>query len=372
MDRHKLLLDDSSISSTSSSSSSSCAMSIGFETTPSSRGSLFLPKEDSATQHFYGALVIVKPGINNVHSLQADRPGYGTGSIFDSTMNLVNAMMGSGIIGLPLALALCGFWPGLLCSVLEAGLTCMAMHILVLCGVRTGQYTLADLCLACPWLGGRFGVHAINLLLIFHTAGTAISYYICKFRSPQRKTMGSIWIACSAGWYATRLDIASYSSHGSSDTCRCELWPLVCTFSNWGRGGVISLTLSKLIGYVYLEFATLFTTIHGSARKMVYTWRYASSIGHLRCCCPSTSLRTAFGSDTSWLVVIEHQLLMVWLFPRCGDPGTLVRMLSERVWDLPQPARSTSFSILASQRMVHCHQFHHQHVLCRTRLPLLW
>ncbi|KAI7883650.1 hypothetical protein K492DRAFT_184850 [Lichtheimia hyalospora FSU 10163] len=86
----------------------------------------------------------------NVGALQADRPGYGTCSILSSSMNLVNAMMGSGIIGLPLALYLCGFWAGIAMSIIIAGFTCMAMHLLVLSGVRSGQYTLVDLCRSLP------------------------------------------------------------------------------------------------------------------------------------------------------------------------------------------------------------------------------
>lgn len=116
----------------------------------------------------------------NMGALQADRPGYGTCSILSSSMNLVNAMMGSGIIGLPLALYLCGFWAGIAMSITIAGLTCMAMHLLVLSGVRSGQYTLADLCRVS--LLGRHGGQAINLMLVFHTAGTAVSYYICKYK----------------------------------------------------------------------------------------------------------------------------------------------------------------------------------------------
>lgn len=114
----------------------------------------------------------------DLQALQAERPGYGTSSVFGSSMNLLNAMMGSGIIGLPLALCLCGFWLGLVSSVLVAVLTCIAMHLLVLCSIRSRQYTLGDLCRTC--LLGKAGSHVVNFLLFFHTAGTAVSYYICK------------------------------------------------------------------------------------------------------------------------------------------------------------------------------------------------
>ena len=126
----------------------------------------------------YGAIIDNTTTAASVEALQADRPGYGTTSTTGSCMNLVNAMMGSGIMGLPLALRLCGLWTGLLCSVIIAILTGIAMQLLVLAGIQSGQYTMADL--ARVSLLGMWGSHLVNSLLVFHTAGTAVSYYICK------------------------------------------------------------------------------------------------------------------------------------------------------------------------------------------------
>ncbi|KAG1088606.1 hypothetical protein G6F42_020221 [Rhizopus arrhizus] len=80
-------------------------------------------------------------------------------SVMGSSLNLVNAIMGTGIIGLPLALHLCGFWVGLLFSVLIAYLTCFTMHITILCGLATQTFSLVALC---------------EKLI----AGTAVSYYL--------------------------------------------------------------------------------------------------------------------------------------------------------------------------------------------------
>ena len=126
----------------------------------------------------YGTIIDNTITVASVEALQADRPGYGTTSTTGSCMNLVNAMMGSGIMGLPLALRLCGLWTGLLCSVIIAILTGIAMQLLILAGIQCGQYTMADL--ARVSLLGIWGSHLINFLLVFHTAGTAVSYYICK------------------------------------------------------------------------------------------------------------------------------------------------------------------------------------------------
>ncbi|CAO3625281.1 unnamed protein product [Cunninghamella echinulata] len=111
----------------------------------------------------------------DIESLQSTLPGYGTSSISGSTMNLTNAQMGTGIVCLPLALHLCGFWVGIICSILIAYLTCMAMHLTVICGIKSNRYSLGELC---EILLGSYGYKLCNLVLIFHTTITAISYYI--------------------------------------------------------------------------------------------------------------------------------------------------------------------------------------------------
>ncbi|ORX62267.1 hypothetical protein DM01DRAFT_1298902 [Hesseltinella vesiculosa] len=90
-------------------------------------------------------------------------------------MNLVNAMMGSGIIGLPLAIHLCGFWLGIVCSILMGILTCLAIHLTVVCGMHANCYGLDSLC---GLLFGRYGHFVCNLVLLFHTGITSVSYYI--------------------------------------------------------------------------------------------------------------------------------------------------------------------------------------------------
>jgi sodium-coupled neutral amino acid transporter 11 len=98
-------------------------------------------------------------------------------SMMGASVNLVNAMMGTGIIGLPLALHLCGFWLGLFFSVIIAYITCMTMHITILCGIKTQTNSLVSLS---QKIIGNTGSRIINFIIFFHTAGTAVSYYICK------------------------------------------------------------------------------------------------------------------------------------------------------------------------------------------------
>ncbi|KAI8078081.1 transmembrane amino acid transporter protein-domain-containing protein [Gilbertella persicaria] len=96
-------------------------------------------------------------------------------SSLGAAMNLVNAMMGTGIIGLPLALHLCGFWLGVAFSVLIACLSCLTMHITIVCGMKTQTTSLVSLV---ERLVGPFGSSIMNFIVFFHTAGTAISYYL--------------------------------------------------------------------------------------------------------------------------------------------------------------------------------------------------
>jgi hypothetical protein len=98
-------------------------------------------------------------------------------STLGASLNLFNAIMGTGIIGLPLALHLCGFWTGLFFAVSIGYLTCMAMHITILCGLHTKTVSLPGLCGS---MLGHVGSHIINFIIFFHTAGTAVSYYMCN------------------------------------------------------------------------------------------------------------------------------------------------------------------------------------------------
>jgi hypothetical protein len=130
-------------------------------------------------------------------------------SSFGASLNLVNAMMGTGIIGLPLALHLCGFWVGLSFSILIAYLTCFTMHITILCGLKTNTNSMVSLCNA---LIGYIGAHIVNFIIFFHTAGTAVSYYLCTYYCIKRKKIFSLYsnIPC----YSTRRYIAWPSSTG--------------------------------------------------------------------------------------------------------------------------------------------------------------
>lgn len=109
--------------------------------------------------------------------LQADRPGYGSRSKIECAFNLVNSIVGAGIIGLPFAIYLAGFWVGILLSVLVAILSQLGLHMLIVSGQRTNTYKFADLM---EFVLGPFGYYLLNFLILVQAGGACVSYFICK------------------------------------------------------------------------------------------------------------------------------------------------------------------------------------------------
>ena len=114
----------------------------------------------------------------NLDLLQSDRPGYGTRNIVEVSFNMVNATVGAGVIGLPMALLLAGFVNGIILSVIVGLLTFAAVYGMILAGRRLGVYKFAALG---EHVMGRFGFHTLNLMLFIQSAGSCISYFIRRF-----------------------------------------------------------------------------------------------------------------------------------------------------------------------------------------------
>lgn len=128
---------------------------------------------DDVISASYGS--IVKKDVEDNSTIIIQQP---LSSTMGASVNLVNAMMGTGIIGLPLALHLCGFWLGIGFILATAYLTCMTMYITIICGLKTNTLSLVALS---QKLIGRTGSYIVNFIIFFHTAGTSVSYYICMY-----------------------------------------------------------------------------------------------------------------------------------------------------------------------------------------------
>lgn len=126
----------------------------------------------------YGSIESVPITQEDADLLQASKPGYGTRSVLEVSLNIVNATVGSGIIGLPFALLLAGFTTGIAISVFVSILTFFAIYSLVLTGQKSQIYDFASLAKLAM---GQFGFHMLNLMLFIQSAGSVISYFICEY-----------------------------------------------------------------------------------------------------------------------------------------------------------------------------------------------
>ncbi|KAJ2708770.1 hypothetical protein H4R19_004584, partial [Coemansia spiralis] len=89
--------------------------------------------------------------------------------------NLVNTLIGSGILALPYALREAGFFFGLLVMVLVAVLSYVGLTALVYSGRRTGLYRFEEVSAAAL---GRPGHYLLSFALLVNSVGSCISYLI--------------------------------------------------------------------------------------------------------------------------------------------------------------------------------------------------
>ncbi|KAG1532741.1 hypothetical protein G6F51_012963 [Rhizopus arrhizus] len=142
-------------------------------------------------------MTIVYGSINNKNGLitdderdllQENKPGYGTRSKTEGAFSLVNSTVGSGIIGLPFAIYLAGFWTAIVLSIMVAAISQLGLYMLVLSGQRSGTYKLATLM---EHVIGRPGYHFLNFLVLIQAAGACVSYYIHAKGTKDKKESSS-------------------------------------------------------------------------------------------------------------------------------------------------------------------------------------
>ncbi len=74
-----------------------------------------------------------------------DRIQDGDSSVWGATANLVNCIVGAGIIGIPAAVQQCGFVFGAVCLMSVAYLLCQSANILIKCGLKMNKNNLETL-----------------------------------------------------------------------------------------------------------------------------------------------------------------------------------------------------------------------------------
>ncbi|KAJ2660464.1 hypothetical protein IWW48_002928 [Coemansia sp. RSA 1200] len=113
------------------------------------------------------------PGLVSTTTIQSVPSG--ASSPLGAGFNLVNTLIGSGILALPYALKEAGFYPGIAVMVLVAALIHCALNTLVLAGRRTGLYKYESVSEAAL---GRIGYHILGFALSVNSIGSCISYLI--------------------------------------------------------------------------------------------------------------------------------------------------------------------------------------------------
>lgn len=138
--------------------------------------------KQSDAQVGYGT--IANEMVEDLDMLQSSRPGYGTRSVLEVSLNIVNATVGSGIIGLPFALMIAGFSTGIIISMFVSILTFFAVYSLILTGQKSQIFNFSAIAEVAM---GRFGFHMLNLMLFIQSAGSVISYFIRKVDGDLKK-----------------------------------------------------------------------------------------------------------------------------------------------------------------------------------------
>jgi hypothetical protein len=143
---------------------------------------LFMTISSIPEPHSYGALespqaesALISDEERDI--LQTVRPGYGTGSIFSTSFNIVNATVGSGILGVPYALHCGGFIGGMAISIFVGFLTAVSLMMMIRAGIRSNIFKFAQLS---EQALGRPGFHLLNLFVFIQASGSCISYFISE------------------------------------------------------------------------------------------------------------------------------------------------------------------------------------------------
>ncbi|PIA13715.1 hypothetical protein COEREDRAFT_94418 [Coemansia reversa NRRL 1564] len=101
--------------------------------------------------------------------------GRGTLSPMGVGFNLVNTIIGSGILALPYAMKEAGFYFGIFLMIAVAGLAWASLNTLIYSGRRVGLYKYERVSEAALGWGGRY---LLTFALVVNSAGSCISYLI--------------------------------------------------------------------------------------------------------------------------------------------------------------------------------------------------
>lgn len=117
--------------------------------------------------------------VNDSNSHPSPRRGdvehTGTSSIAGASFNFVNSIVGAGIIGMPLALAHCGFWLGIGVLLFVAFMINRSVVILIQCGNVHHKRNFEELS---EYLFGKVGYFATTASMFIFAFGGMIAYLV--------------------------------------------------------------------------------------------------------------------------------------------------------------------------------------------------
>jgi sodium-coupled neutral amino acid transporter 11 len=96
-------------------------------------------------------------------------------SILGGSFNLVNTIIGSGIIGLPFAIKSCGFGMGVFLLTFVACLIYCSVVLLVKCGLKTGHLDFEELA---EHSFGLLGYIMVSLFMFIFCFGAMVAYFV--------------------------------------------------------------------------------------------------------------------------------------------------------------------------------------------------
>lgn len=99
----------------------------------------------------------------------------GKSSVYGASFNFINSIIGAGIIGMPYALRLCGFYLGIAMLIVVAYLVDRSVIMLIECGIKAGKYDFEELTF--HYLGKSGYLAAVVFMFLF-AYGAQIAYMV--------------------------------------------------------------------------------------------------------------------------------------------------------------------------------------------------
>lgn len=96
-------------------------------------------------------------------------------SIYEGSFNMVNTIVGSGIIGLPFAINSCGFGLGIFFLTFVAWLIYKSVVMLIACGLKTGKLDYEELA---EHEFGLFGYLFTLIFMFLFVFGAMVAYFV--------------------------------------------------------------------------------------------------------------------------------------------------------------------------------------------------